>query len=93
MRKEVFESGHIQPDQVARSGAVPSAPAPAPQEGTDGEGNNLSAFMHTTAREVFLPMLVTDCKNLNLKVICRLFLIDFTFSFEIALGTSYLIRP
>lgn len=69
MKKEVFQSGHIQPDRVAPSGAVPpSASAPASQEGNESEGNKLSAFMHTTAREVFLPLLVADCKTLDLKV-------------------------
>ena len=63
MKKEVFESGHIQRDRVARRGG---------RERTDGGSASLSAFMHATARDKFLPMLGVDCHGLNLKVLCLL---------------------
>ena len=62
MKKEVFESGHIHRERGGRR-TLP--------EGTDNDGSSLSKFMHTTARDKFLPLLGTDCRTMNAKVTAR----------------------
>jgi len=59
MKKEVFESGHINRERGARR----SAP-----EGSDSEGSSLSTFMHSTAKDKFLPLLAADCRTMNAQV-------------------------
>ena len=58
MKKEVFESGHIHRERGRRT--LP--------EGTDNDGSSLSKFMHSTARDKFLPLLGTNCRIMNAKV-------------------------
>lgn len=60
MRKEVFESGHVHRDRGARRFT---------QEGTDSERSSLSTFMHSTARDKFLPLLGADCQAMNAQVV------------------------
>lgn len=62
MRKEIFESGHIHRDRGARR---------VMQEGPESAGSTLSAFMHATARDKFLPLLGADCLTMNAQVIGR----------------------
>lgn len=61
MKKEVFESGHIHHERGARR-VLP--------EGGDSDGNNLSSFMHATARDKLLPLLRANCRTMNAKVTC-----------------------
>lgn len=59
MKKEVFEAGHIHPERGTRR---------VMQEGADSEGCSLSAFMHATTRDKFLPLLVANCKAMTAQV-------------------------
>eukprot|EP00903_Cladosiphon_okamuranus_P010322 g9766.t1 len=56
MKKEVFESGHIHRER----GGQRTLP-----EGSDNDGSSLTTFMHSTARERFLPLLGADCRTMN----------------------------
>ncbi|CAM9200267.1 unnamed protein product [Ectocarpus fasciculatus] len=60
MKKEVFESGHINHERGARR-VLP--------EGGDSDGNSLSSFMHATAREKLLPLLGANCRTMNAKML------------------------
>lgn len=59
MKKEVFESGHIHREGGGRR-TLP--------EGAESDGSSLSTFMHSTARDKFLPLLGADCRNMNTQV-------------------------
>eukprot|EP00752_Nemacystus_decipiens_P010121 g9020.t1 len=59
MKKEVFESGHIHRERGRRT--LP--------EGADNDGSSLSTFMHSTARDKFLPLLGSDCRAMNAKLV------------------------
>lgn len=60
MKKEIFEAGHIHRDRGARRVML---------EGPESAGSTLSAFMHATARDKFLPLLGADCLTMNAQVI------------------------
>ena len=62
MKKEVFESGHINRERGARRPA---------SEGSDSEVGSLSTFMHATAKDKFLPMLAAGCRTMNAQVTDR----------------------